>query len=121
MSENIPEKRYLKLNLEELSLFRLRKIGREVGVKAPTALNKKDLIQEIVYVLNGEKDPTITNRGRPCNQDREFTKPKVFSRDKNIDREMLLFKHQIKIEIDQFVERINNLIEQFEENIKIKR
>ena len=46
---------------------------------------------------------------------------RVFSRDENIDREMLLFKHQIKIEIDQFVERINNLIEQFEENIKIKR
>lgn len=120
MIENSVIKRYLKFNLEELPLFRLRKIGREVGVKAPTALKKKVLIQEILDILNGRKDPTITNKGRPCNQDADFGKSKGFSRDENIEKEMLLLKHQIKTEMNRFIEKINKLMEDFEENVKLK-
>ncbi len=40
-------------NLEKLSLSTLRKLGRECGVKAPTALKKKELITEIKCIKTG--------------------------------------------------------------------
>ena len=42
-------------NLDNLNIYALRLYARKFGVKAPTSKKKKDLIQEIVKIQNGEK------------------------------------------------------------------
>lgn len=55
-----------KQELEKLSLFSLRGLGRRVGVKSVTTLVKKELIQEILDISSGEKAPYFTTKGRPA-------------------------------------------------------
>ena len=59
----------MKLTKEELEnycIYDLRTIAREVGVKAPTVLRKEQLLDEILLILSGEKQPNFTSkRGRP--------------------------------------------------------
>ncbi len=53
-------------SLERVNLFVLREIGRVIGVKAPAAKNKDDLIKEIIAVQNGEIAPVPpSNLGAP--------------------------------------------------------
>ena len=55
-----------KSQLHEISIFSLRNIARELGVYAPTKLKKNELIDEILTIENGEKQPcTPSKRGRP--------------------------------------------------------
>ena len=54
--------------LSKLDLHSLRKIGREIGVKAPTTLYKKELIAEIIKIKNGEKQPYVSKKGRPTSK-----------------------------------------------------
>ena len=52
--------------LEEQHLSKLREIGRQIGVKAPAAKNKNQLIKDIVGIQNGTVDPEPQNkRGAP--------------------------------------------------------
>ena len=53
--------------LLKFGIYQLRTIGREVGVKLPTTYNKNDLINEILSVTSGEKEPYFkqTKKGRP--------------------------------------------------------
>lgn len=55
--------------LEELdakSIFEIRAIAKEVGVPAPTKMNKGELIDLIFKITNGKIDPpTAPRRGRP--------------------------------------------------------
>jgi hypothetical protein len=62
----------IKSELEKLPLYSLRKIGRESGVKAPTELNKSQLIDEIIKVKKNEVLPIFTNRGRPHLKEKEI-------------------------------------------------
>ena len=57
---------YSKKELEDLRLDALREIGREVGVRAPSALKKKDLIYKIISVTSGTTLPHKPKSGRPC-------------------------------------------------------
>ncbi len=54
-------------NLQELGIFEIRNIAREVGVYSPTTLKKQDLIEKIMQVINGEVEPYVkkTKQGRP--------------------------------------------------------
>lgn len=54
-------------NLQELGIFEIRNIAREVGVYSPTILKKQELIDKIIRVINGEDKPYIkkTKQGRP--------------------------------------------------------
>lgn len=54
-------------NLEELGIFEIRNLAREVGVYSPTTLKKQELIEKILRVLNGKDEPYIkkTKQGRP--------------------------------------------------------
>lgn len=54
-------------NLQELGIFEIRNIAREVGVYSPTTLKKQDLIEKIMRVIKGEDEPYIktTKQGRP--------------------------------------------------------
>ncbi len=56
--------KYTKEELEKTNLFALRLVAREIGVKKTCALQKKDLIQEILAVQSGEKSPCFPKVGR---------------------------------------------------------
>lgn len=60
--------------LKQLSIHQLRKIAREIGVKAPTALTKNALIMEIINVSNGTSSPHFSKLGRPHIQDEQAIK-----------------------------------------------
>lgn len=52
--------------LNTLNLHSLRTYAREIGVKAPTSLVKKQLINEILLIQSGKKQPHISSKkGRP--------------------------------------------------------
>lgn len=59
-------KKFTPEMLDKVNLFVLREIGRMIGVRAPAAKNKDDLIKEIIAVQNGEMAPTPpSNLGAP--------------------------------------------------------
>ncbi len=52
--------------LNSKSIFEIRAIAKEVGVSAPTKMNKAELIDLIFKISNGKMDPpTAPRRGRP--------------------------------------------------------
>ena len=53
--------------LQELGIFEIRNLAREVGVYSPTTLKKQELIEKILRIMNGEDEPYIkkTKQGRP--------------------------------------------------------
>lgn len=57
-------------NLEDLGIFQLRELAREVGVHLPTTMRKAELIQKIREVASGESEPFVptTKKGRPPKQ-----------------------------------------------------
>lgn len=57
----------IKEQLEELSIFALRELARNKGVKSPTSKKKEELISEIVAIANGVQEPCFnkTKQGRP--------------------------------------------------------
>ena len=58
--------KHTKEQLYEINIHVLRSIAREVGVKAPTTLTKQALMNEIIQIEQGEKQPcTPTKKGRP--------------------------------------------------------
>ena len=57
---------YTKEQLSEINIYYLRNIAREIGVRAPTCLTKTNLINEILKINSGKKEPTKPNKaGRP--------------------------------------------------------
>jgi len=50
--------------LNELSIHQLRGYARNCGVKSPTTLKKEQLIDEILQIQTGKKQPTNSNMGR---------------------------------------------------------
>ena len=56
---------YDKNYLESLSLPSLREIGKGIGVKAPTGLTKKQLINAILDINENRTEPYFSNVGRP--------------------------------------------------------
>ena len=55
-------------NYEELNIYELRQIARNIGVYSPTTLKRKDLIDKIEKIKNGELNPYIrkSKQGRPA-------------------------------------------------------
>lgn len=53
--------------LQELGIFEIRNIAREVGVYSPTLLRKEELIEKIIRIINGVDKPYVkkTKQGRP--------------------------------------------------------
>ncbi len=60
-------KNLLAKDLEKEHLTVLRELGRVVGVKAPAAKNKEELVEEIIKINNGEISPVAPcKRGAPA-------------------------------------------------------
>lgn len=53
------------LELEKLTIYELRRLARDVGVKAPTTKHHKELIDSVKKILSGEQEAYSSNRGRP--------------------------------------------------------
>lgn len=51
--------------LNKKPLYELRRIGRQIGVKASSSLKKSVLIERIIDVESGKIPPTFSSRGRP--------------------------------------------------------
>ena len=47
------------------TVVELRVLGRQMGVKSPTTMLKKELINSIWQIYSGELEPYRTNMGRP--------------------------------------------------------
>ena len=54
----------LKDELSQKSLHELRILGRKIGVKSVSTLRKIDLIQNILDISGGNRQPIFSNRGR---------------------------------------------------------
>ncbi len=57
--------KYSKEELNDIGIFELRSIARNVGVKSPTTKRHNDLVNAILRVQNGEDKVFSTNKGRP--------------------------------------------------------
>lgn len=58
--------KYTIQDLESKSIFEMRALAKEVGVSAPTKLNKADLVDLVFKISNGEMEPPAApRRGRP--------------------------------------------------------
>jgi transcription termination factor Rho len=52
--------------LEKMGIYDLRNLGREVGVKSPTSKAKKEIIEEIIQIKTGLKEPAPkSKKGAP--------------------------------------------------------
>ena len=56
--------------LDDLSIYQLRELARDIGVHLPTTLRKSELIQKIKEIASGEAKPFVatTKKGRPPKQ-----------------------------------------------------
>ena len=58
--------RFTKNELDAKSIFEMRSLAKDVGVSAPTKLNKAELVELVYKITNGEmQPPTAPRRGRP--------------------------------------------------------
>lgn len=59
---------YTKEALEDLGIYELRSVARQVGVYSPSILKKEDLIKKILLVLTGKEEPYVkkNKQGRPA-------------------------------------------------------
>ncbi len=58
--------KFTKEQLDNMNLFVLREIGREIGVKAPAAMKKENLINDIMAIQEGRLEPVApTKLGAP--------------------------------------------------------
>ena len=83
--------------LEQINLYSLRVIARDMGVRAPTSLTKSVLIDEIIKIQSGVKKPYVPNkRGRPVGK--SITEIQVIS-NLNERANILKIKQQAKREL----------------------
>ena len=58
--------KFLKSELEAKSIFEMRALAKEVGISAPTKMNKAELVDMVFKITNGEiEPPQAPRRGRP--------------------------------------------------------
>ena len=72
MYTKLVEKRGKMKNIDEITMrnmgiFDLRNLARDVGVLSPTTCKKEELIEKILQILSGEKEPQVpkNRQGRP--------------------------------------------------------
>lgn len=58
--------KFSKSELEAKSIFEMRALAKEVGISAPTKMNKAELVDMVFKITNGEiEPPQASRRGRP--------------------------------------------------------
>ena len=96
--------------LQQINLHSLRVIARDIGVRAPTALTKNALIDEIIKIQSGKKKPHVpSKRGRPAGKN--IAEIQVIS-NLNEGAKILKIKEQAKKEfIAEILKDIENKLE----------
>ena len=63
-------KNYSKEALQNLGIYELRNVARQVGVYSPTKYKKEILVDKILAIMQGDEQPYVkkTNQGRPAKQ-----------------------------------------------------
>ena len=81
--------KFVKEQLEKISVYDLRNIARGIGVKAPTILRKYELIEEILQIESGKKRPSEkSKRGRPIKSG--FTNSTISVKDKEMIKKEII-------------------------------
>ena len=93
---------YTKEQLEDYTIHDLRLIGRSIGVRAPSAMVKKDLVQAILSVQDGCVKPHLTSRGRPRKTTLEIEQ-KIFKPNSKFEQKVDVLLAQIKKTIMELV------------------
>ena len=89
----------------------LQKYAREIGVKAPTCLTKRALINEIILVQSGKKAPCAPNkRGRPA---KNSGKPMIIVKKETKDNQV----HEKKTNENTTIQNVEDLVS-IEEKLK---
>ena len=94
---------YKREDLEKISIYDLRYIGREVGLKSVTTLKKGELINQILLVENDKILPIKSRVGRPYIE-------RVISISDNIQLENKDIEKKIEKLIDDFKKDLLSLI-----------
>ena len=95
--------------LYEANVYSLRAIARTLGVKSPTTLTKKALINEILQIERGEKQPCAANkRGRPL---------KIVLEDINSKQEKTIRPHVACVEETIKKEFISSILREIEKQL----
>lgn len=82
---------YTVQELQDMSIFRLREVSRNIGVSSPCTKNKDELIKNYLGVASGSIPASTRNgRGRPPKN--EFTKSGV----ENVDPEVIVTNEDVK-------------------------
>ncbi len=109
--------------LNSLSVYTLRGMGRKIGVKKPTALKKGDLIQEILDIKCGKKQPYFTNMGRRT-KDYEIGDIEKVIKEREEQIEKLKFKKRDKekllLRIFEVKQQIDCLLNDLIDEINLK-
>ena len=103
---------YTKEQLNQINVHSLRILARDLGVKAPTSLIKQDLIDEILDIQNGNKQPYIpTDKGRPI---KATLKRQTFEID-----EMISIKQKIKLDCENKIKKaiIKSILKEIEKKL----
>ncbi|MBE5746360.1 MAG: hypothetical protein E7359_03630 [Clostridiales bacterium] len=113
----------------EFSIYDLRDIGRNRGVKSPTQLKKHDLIVEILNIENGKKEPHVktSKQGRPTKKTINFNINSLIQEkniyleqeEKNYTNIILSFLNDFKDLTFIIYSAIENFIQNHEEILKI--
>ncbi len=83
--------------LQQINLHSLRVLARDIGVRAPTALTKNVLIEEIIKIHSGKQKPCVPSKvGRPAGK--SFAEIQIIS-NSNERANILKIKEQAKKEI----------------------
>ena len=102
------------------SIYELRNIGRNKGVKNPTTLRRADLINEINKIDRGEVLPYVkkTKQGRPTKGMNNIKPPKIefnencvkqnFSEIINFLNDLKVLTYKLHYEISSFINIYNN-------------
>ena len=87
----------IKDELEKFSVHDLRGYARSVGVRAPTAKKKEQLIIEIKNILNGTLAPHYSKSGRPYIKKLQInTEEKVIEEKiKRLDNALARFREEV--------------------------
>ena len=101
---------YTRESLKMTNIYMLRLIGRELGVKSVTNLIKAELIEEILAVSRGEKEPHHSKVGRPTMKgyymkDKTVVETKIEPKNEKTKEEM-----QMERELDAILKQFKSFI-----------
>lgn len=106
---------YTVEELNEVNLYSLRNLAREVGVKAPASLKKSQLIKEIIDIKSGKKQPcTPTKKGRPVKASIENIN--ISPNKKDIKTEKQVKKAHIKSILKEMEKTLNEIFKTIQIN-----